>query len=70
MIEPGGGLRISFDQPLRDAREQFERAYLMHWLDQSEGSVGKLSKVAGMERTHLYRKLRDLGIDLKNAREG
>jgi DNA-binding NtrC family response regulator len=69
-IEPGGGLRIDFDQPLRDARDQFERAYLMHWLDQSEGSVGKLSKVAGMERTHLYRKLRDLGIDLKNAREG
>ncbi|MBS0487097.1 MAG: sigma-54-dependent Fis family transcriptional regulator, partial [Proteobacteria bacterium] len=31
------------------------------------GSVGKLAKAAGMERTHLYRKLRDLGVDVKNA---
>ena len=63
------GLQIDLNQPLREARDQFERAYLLHWLDESEGSVGKLAKATGMERTHLYRKLRDLGIDLRGARD-
>ena len=54
-----------FDLPLRQAREQFEKAYLEFHLKQSEGSVGKVAKLAGMERTHLYRKLRSLGIETK-----
>ncbi|HRQ66247.1 MAG TPA: sigma-54 dependent transcriptional regulator [Xanthomonadaceae bacterium] len=57
------------DLPLREAREQFERAYLSRQLAAAGGSVGKLAKMAGMERTHLYRKLRDLGIDLKSAKD-
>ena len=56
---------IDFDLPLREAREQFERAYLLRQLQQAGGSVGKLAKAVGMERTHLYRKLRDLGVDVK-----
>lgn len=54
-----------FDQPLREAREHFEREYLIHHLNQCGGSVGKLADNVGMERTHLYRKLRALGIDPK-----
>lgn len=54
-----------YDMPLREAREQFERGYLIHHLRETEGSVGKLAKIAGMERTHLYRKLRALGVDAK-----
>ncbi len=54
-----------FDLPLRDAREQFEREYLIYQLRKVGGSVGKLSEAVGMERTHLYRKLRSLGIDPK-----
>ena len=54
-----------FELPLRQAREQFEKAYLEFHLRNSEGSVGKVAKIAGMERTHLYRKLRSLGIDTK-----
>ena len=62
---------INYDLPLREAREQFERAYLLRQLQQANGSVGKLAKAVGMERTHLYRKLRDLGVDVKNvARDG
>ena len=62
---------IDFSLPLREAREQFERAYLLRQLQQVGGSVGKLAKAVGMERTHLYRKLRDLGVDVKNvARDG
>jgi two-component system nitrogen regulation response regulator NtrX len=58
---------IDFDLPLREAREQFERAYLLRQLQQANGSVGKLAKAVGMERTHLYRKLRDLGVDVKTV---
>jgi DNA-binding NtrC family response regulator len=62
---------IDFSLPLREAREQFERAYLLHQLGEAGGSVGKLAKAVGMERTHLYRKLKDLGVDPRGAvREG
>ncbi|MGB0721378.1 MAG: sigma-54-dependent transcriptional regulator [Gammaproteobacteria bacterium] len=54
-----------FDLPLRDAREQFERAYMQHHLEQLEGSVSQLARVTGMERTNLYRKLKSLGIEIK-----
>ena len=68
---PEGSHRVSFDQPLREAREQFEREYLLYQLERAGGSVGKLSEAVGMERTHLYRKLRALGIDPRSgARRG
>jgi DNA-binding NtrC family response regulator len=51
--------------PLREAREQFERAYLQQQLVLCDGKVGQLAKRVGMERTHLYRKLRSLGVDFK-----
>jgi two-component system, NtrC family, nitrogen regulation response regulator NtrX len=52
--------------PLREAREQFERAYLQQQLLLCSGKVGQLAKRVGMERTHLYRKLRSLGVDFRN----
>ena len=53
--------------PLREAREQFERAYLQQQLVLCNGKVGQLAKRVGMERTHLYRKLRSLGVDFKSV---
>jgi two-component system nitrogen regulation response regulator NtrX len=53
--------------PLREAREQFERAYLQQQLELCDGKVGQLAKRVGMERTHLYRKLRSLGVDFKSV---
>ncbi len=53
--------------PLREAREQFERAYLQEQLVLCDGKVGRLAKRVGMERTHLYRKLRSLGVDFKSV---
>ena len=53
--------------PLREAREQFEKAYLQQQLVLCEGKVGQLAKRVGMERTHLYRKLRSLGVDFKSV---
>ncbi len=51
--------------PLREAREHFERAYLQQQLQLCNGKVGLLAKRVGMERTHLYRKLRALGVDFR-----
>lgn len=54
---------LPLDLPLREAREQFERAYLQHQLRAVGGRIGELAQRVGMERTHLYRKLKSLGID-------
>lgn len=59
-------LNPNFDMPLREAREQFEREYLKHQLNLAGGSVSKVAEAVGMERTHLYRKLKSLGITTKN----
>lgn len=57
---------LDFDAPLRDARERFERAYMEYNLRRVQGSVGELAKLSGIERTHLYRKLRSLGLNPKD----
>jgi len=57
---------VNFDLPLREARERFEKAYLEYQLKQANGSVSKIARIVGMERTHLYRKLKSLGIEIKN----
>ena len=59
---------LSFDQPLREARESFERVYLEYQLDKHGGNVSKMAQDVGMERTHLYRKLRSVGIEIKERR--
>ena len=53
--------------PLREAREHFERAYLQQQLLLCGGKVGQLAKRVGMEHTHLYRKLRSLGVDFRQS---
>ena len=50
-----------------EAREQFERAYLQQQLVLCDGKVGQLAKRVGLERTHLYRKLRSLGVDFRSV---
>lgn len=66
---PANGFSISFDMPLREAREQFERVYLEHQLQVYQGSVSRVADHSGMERTHLYRKLRSLGLGPRQGRE-
>lgn len=56
---------ISIDLPIRDAREQFEKAYFMQQLEYCEGNIAKLAERSGLERTNLYRKLKSLGIQYK-----
>lgn len=64
---PEEGISIVYDLPLREAREHFERDYLIHQLIKTGGSIGNVAKLIGMERTHLYRKLRALNIDPKKV---
>jgi len=56
-----------FDLPLKEAREQFERSYLEYQLRETGGSMSKMAKRVGLERTHLYRKIRALGIETKRV---
>ena len=56
---------IPLELTLRDARELFEKAYLLAQFQECEGNVAKLAEKSGMERTNLYRKLKILGIDPK-----
>jgi DNA-binding NtrC family response regulator len=58
------------DLPLREARELFEKAYFEHHLQASGGNVSQVAKLAGVERTHLYRKLKALGIDPRQVGGG
>ncbi|MBM4207151.1 MAG: sigma-54-dependent Fis family transcriptional regulator [Gammaproteobacteria bacterium] len=53
-----------YNLPLKDARDQFEKAYLEYHYERAGGSVAKLSSAVGIERTHLYRKLHSLNIKL------
>lgn len=61
-------LALRYDLPLREARADFERQYLIRCLAKTQGNIGDLAKHVGMERTHLYRKLRSLDIDLDKVR--
>jgi DNA-binding NtrC family response regulator len=54
---------LSFDLPLREARDAFERAYFEHHLVREGGSMTRVAEKTGLERTHLYRKLKQLGVE-------
>ena len=59
--QPDPGI-FFLDLPLREAREAFERAYFEHHLQREQGSISRVAEKSGLERTHLYRKLKSLGV--------
>jgi len=54
---------LSFDMPLREARDAFERIYFEYHLGREGGSMTRVAERTGLERTHLYRKLKQLGVE-------
>ncbi|MDM0045009.1 response regulator [Variovorax dokdonensis] len=68
--DPGPQSTQSFDldRPLRDARDGFEKAYFEFHLAMENGSMTRVAEKTGLERTHLYRKLKQLGVDLSRGR--
>jgi DNA-binding NtrC family response regulator len=61
----GSGLPIDFDLPLREARDEFERLYFEYHIQKSEKNMSRVAEAVALERTHLYRKLKQLGIKTK-----
>jgi DNA-binding NtrC family response regulator len=55
---------FALDRPLREARDAFEKSYFEYHLSQENGSMTRVAEKTGLERTHLYRKLKQLGVDL------
>jgi DNA-binding NtrC family response regulator len=55
---------FGLDRPLREARDAFEKAYFEFHLARENGSMTRVAERTGLERTHLYRKLKQLGVDL------
>ncbi len=67
-----GGLQswqsFMLDKPLREARDEFEKAYFEYHLAKENGSMTRVAEKTGLERTHLYRKLKQLGVDLTRGK--
>jgi DNA-binding NtrC family response regulator len=61
---------FDLDVPLRDARDMFEKAYFEFHLTKESGSMTRVAEKTGLERTHLYRKLKQLGVDLSKTKRG
>ncbi|BDI08138.1 response regulator [Sphaerotilus microaerophilus] len=61
---------FSLDRPLREARDAFEKAYFEFHLARENGSMTRVAERTGLERTHLYRKLKQLGVDLSRNKRG
>ena len=61
---------FSLEKPLRDARDDFEKAYFEFHLAREGGSMTRVAEKTGLERTHLYRKLKQLGVDLTRGKRG
>jgi DNA-binding NtrC family response regulator len=59
---------FALDKPLREARDEFEKAYFEYHLAQENGSMTRVAEKTGLERTHLYRKLKQLGVDLTRGK--
>jgi DNA-binding NtrC family response regulator len=69
-LDMGPLARQSFglDKPLREARDEFEKAYFEYHLAKENGSMTRVAEKTGLERTHLYRKLKQLGVDLSRSK--
>jgi DNA-binding NtrC family response regulator len=65
---PQANQTFMLDKPLREARDEFEKAYFEYHLAKEHGSMTRVAEKTGLERTHLYRKLKQLGVDLTRGK--
>jgi len=66
---PNPAAELKFDAPLREARDAFEKSYLEHHIALEGGNMSRVADKVGLERTHLYRKIKQLGIRTRRAEE-
>lgn len=69
-LGPQAEQTFALDRPLREARDAFEKSYFEFHLARENGSMTRVAEKTGLERTHLYRKLRQLGVDLSRNKRG
>jgi DNA-binding NtrC family response regulator len=69
-LGPQAEQSFDLDRPLREARDAFEKSYFEFHLARENGSMTRVAEKTGLERTHLYRKLKQLGVDLTRNRRG
>ncbi len=62
ILEACTQVSLQLDLPLREAREQFDSLYFNYQMQKENGNISRIAEKAGIERTHLYRKLKQLGI--------
>jgi DNA-binding NtrC family response regulator len=67
-LGPQSEQSFDLDRPLREARDAFERSYFEFHLARENGSMTRVAEKTGLERTHLYRKLKQLGVDIGRAK--
>jgi DNA-binding NtrC family response regulator len=67
-LGPQSQQNFKLDKPLREARDEFEKAYFEYHLARESGSMTRVAEKTGLERTHLYRKLKQLGVDLTRGK--
>ncbi len=67
-LGPQARQAFDLDKPLRDARDEFEKCYFEYHLAREGGSMTRVAEKTGLERTHLYRKLKQLGVDLSRGK--
>ena len=70
VLGPQAEQSFQLDRPLREARDAFEKSYFEFHLSQENGSMTRVAEKTGLERTHLYRKLKQLGVDLTRNKRG
>lgn len=68
-LGPQPSQNFMLDKPLREARDEFEKAYFEYHLSKENGSMTRVADKTGLERTHLYRKLKQLGVDLTRSKK-
>jgi DNA-binding NtrC family response regulator len=69
-VGPQSQQSFELDRPLREARDAFEKSYFEFHLAKENGSMTRVAEKTGLERTHLYRKLKQLGVDLTRNKRG
>ena len=67
-LGPASSQSFDLEKPLREARDEFEKAYFEFHLAKESGSMTRVAEKTGLERTHLYRKLKQLGVDLSRGK--
>jgi DNA-binding NtrC family response regulator len=66
---PVSAVGLPLDLPLREARDAFERVYFEHHISKEDGNMSRVADSVGLERTHLYRKMKQLGIKISRRGE-